>query len=173
MPDACTRAVTSLDYDSLVLAPGAVTATFGVPGVDEHAFGLKSLADVSRAPRPRARAVRARPTPTLERRSTTARLTVVIAGGGPTGVELAGGLAELFWRVLDRDFPQLDVRGPESCSSRRPTELLGGFAPSLGKRARRALERRGVEVLTGVTVDGGHRRVGASSATAPRSPPAR
>src|SRR5690606_3400051 len=85
-----------------------VTASYGVPGVEEHALGLKNLDD--------ALALRAHVLRQFERATVDpsivddGALNVVIAGGGPTGVELAGGLVELFDRVLTKDFPTLDVR---------------------------------------------------------------
>jgi NADH dehydrogenase len=140
----------SLSYDSLVLAPGAVTNTFGVPGVEEHAFGLKSLADAVElrdhvlVQFERVDAVRSR----LDDGS----LTFVVAGGGPTGVELAGGLTELIWHVLEGDYPHLDVRRARIVLVEATDRLLGTFSPKLGKRARLALEQRGVEVLTSTAV---------------------
>ncbi len=140
----------SLGYDSLILACGAVTATFGVAGVEEHAFGLKSAAD--------ALAVR---THVLERfEAVDARpdivdagaLNFVIVGAGPTGVELAGGLAELVHRVLRRDFRSLDVAATRIVLVEAADRILGSFDPKLSARARRSLEKLGVEVMTDTAV---------------------
>ena len=126
------------------------TNTFGVPGVEEHAFGLKSLAD--------AVELRDHVLVQFERvdadvsRIDDGTLTFVVAGGGPTGVELAGGLTELIWRVLEGDYPHLDVRRARIVLVEATDRLLGTFSPSLGTRARRALEQRGVEVLTSTSV---------------------
>jgi NADH dehydrogenase len=139
-----------LAYDELVLAAGAVTNTFGVPGVEEHAFGLKSLAD--------AMALRTHVLLRFEEADADpvhlhdGTLTVVIAGGGPTGVEMAGGLAELFSKVLRRDFPRLDVRAARVVLLEATDRLLGTFHPKLGDDARRTLEAAGVEVLLERTV---------------------
>jgi NADH dehydrogenase len=136
---------TTLDYDDLVLAAGAVTNTFGIPGVEEHAFGLKSLGD--------AMAIRTHVLLRFEEadadpaKLTDGTLTVVIAGGGPTGVEMAGGLAELFSHVLRRDFPRLDVRAARVVLLEATDRLLGTFHPKLADDARRTLEAAGVEVL--------------------------
>ncbi|HEX9260175.1 MAG TPA: NAD(P)/FAD-dependent oxidoreductase [Acidimicrobiales bacterium] len=135
-------------YDSLVLAAGAVTATFGVPGVDEHGFGLKSVAD--------ALALRSHVLARFEESAATGGadgdLTVVIVGGGPTGVELAGGFVELFHKVLSRDHPSLDLSRVRVVLVEATDRLLGPFAPSLSERALRTLRRRGVEVLLGTGV---------------------
>lgn len=141
-----------IGYDNLVLAAGAVTNTFGLPGVEEHGFGLKSLGD--------ALALRAHVLRQFERAAVAPELVddgalnVVIAGGGPTGVELAGGLVELYQRVLDRDFPTIDVRRARVVLVEPTDRLLAAFHPRLAERARRTLTARGVEVLLGVGVDG-------------------
>jgi NADH dehydrogenase len=140
-----------LDYDNLVIAAGAVSAYYGVPGVAEHAFELKSLAD--------AVALRSHVLRTFERAATDpaaigdGTLTIVISGGGPTGVELAGGLAELFASVFRKDYPNLDVRRARIVLVEMAERLLGTFAPRLSKKAYRSLTRRGVEVVLGVGVD--------------------
>lgn len=140
----------SIGYDTLVLAAGAVTNTYGIPGVAEHGFGLKSIRD--------ALALRAHVLLQFERAAVAPELiddgalTVVIGGGGPTGVELAGGLTELFERVLAKDFPTVDVRRARVVLVEPTDRLLGSFRPSLSASARRALGRRGVEVVLGVGV---------------------
>jgi NADH dehydrogenase len=142
----------ALDYDQLVLAAGAVTATYGIPGVEEHAFGLKQLSD--------SLALRAHVLRQFERVAVDrslidqGALTVVIGGGGPTGVELAGGLVELFDRVLAKDFPTLDLRAARVVLVEPSDRLLGAFAPRLSELARRTLASRRVEVVLGVGVAG-------------------
>ena len=140
-----------IEYDTLVVAAGAVSNTFGVEGVDEHAFPLKSIDD----------AVELR-THLLGLFETTAAdpstaaegtLDVVVCGGGPTGVEMAGGLVELYDKVLAKDFPQLDVAGALITLVEAGPRLLGTFTEPSGRRAMRTLERRGVQVITGVGVD--------------------
>ncbi|MDH3682602.1 MAG: NAD(P)/FAD-dependent oxidoreductase [Acidimicrobiia bacterium] len=146
-----------LAYDHLVLAAGGVTADFGVPGVLEHGFGLKSAAD--------AVAIRTHVLERFERcerdpsRIDDGELTLVVAGGGPTGVEMAGGFAELINHVLRRDFPSVDVNRARVVLIEAADRLLGTFAPKLGRSAERKLGRIGVEVLLGTQVD----RVTASS----------
>ena len=140
----------ALRYDHLVLAAGAVTNTFGIPGVDEHAFGLKSLADALEL---RSHVLmRFEEADAEPRRVDDGVLTVVVVGGGPTGVELAGGLAELFSRVLRRDFPRMDVHRARVVLVEATDRLLGMLHPSLSDKARATLERLGVEVLLGTQV---------------------
>ena len=140
----------SLAYDHLVLAAGAVTNDFGIPGVSENALGMKCLED----------AMAIRNHVLLQFESVAAdpgginrgELTFVIAGGGPTGVELAGGLTELFDRVLRRDFPHVDVGRARVVLIEATDRVLGTFHPKLSKTARATLERRGVEVILDVGV---------------------
>ncbi|MCU1392825.1 MAG: FAD-dependent oxidoreductase [Ilumatobacteraceae bacterium] len=146
-----------LGYDTLVVAAGAVSNSYDVPGVDEHAFTLKSVED--------AVALRNHVLGKFEAASADpaamdpAALSVVVCGGGPTGVEMAGGMMELFDHVLAKDFPQLDVRRARVVLVEAADRLLGTFSTASGERARRTLTRRGVEVVTGIGVD----RIDASS----------
>lgn len=143
-----------LVYDYLVVASGAVTATFGVPGVDEHGFPLKTLTDAVRlrthllATFEAADAGHVDPGPAM---------TIVVVGGGPTGVELCGGLSELIAKVLSHDHPSLDTSRARIVLVEMADRLLGSFHPRSSGRALRALERRGVEVRLNTSV----RKVGA------------
>ena len=76
-----------------------------------------------------------------------------MCGGGPTGVELAGGLVELYARVLSKDFPHLPVASARITLIEAVPRLLSAFAPKLGARAARTLSDRGVDVSTGVAVE--------------------
>jgi NADH dehydrogenase len=140
-----------LSYETLVLATGAVTNDFGVPGVDEHAFPLKHLDD--------ALALRAHILDRFERAAVDPGLAadggldVVVCGGGPTGVEMAGGLLELYHKVLARDFPQLPVADAHIVLVEIAGRLLTPFTERSSRRALRTLERRGVDVRVGVGVD--------------------
>ncbi len=147
----------SISYDRLVLAAGAVTNTFGVPGVAEHGFGLKSLGDALRLRQHILRQFeRAAVDPDLVDEGV---MDVVVAGGGPTGVEIAGGVAELFHHVLRGDFPTLDVRRARVVVVEAGDRLLAGFHPKLSERARATLASLGVEMVFGTGVaatDGKH-----------------
>lgn len=143
-----------LAYDDLILAAGAVTDTFGIPGVAEHAFGLKSLGD--------ALSLRSHVLMCFERADadpahlTDGTLTIVIAGGGPTGVEMAGGLSELSHGVLRKDFSGLDLRTARLIIVEAGDRLLPGFHPELSERALDTIEKRGVEVLLNTAVSEVH-----------------
>jgi NADH dehydrogenase len=140
-----------LEYDHLVLAAGAVTNTYGIEGIAEHGFGLKSL-DEAIALRTHivTRFEEAVLDPSLIE---DGALTVVVCGGGPTGVELAGALVELFDKVLARDFRRLDVSRARVVLVEAADRLLGSFTPKSSERALRTLRRRGVEVVLGVGVE--------------------
>ena len=140
-----------LPFDRLVLAPGAVSNSFGVTGVEEHAFPLKSLTDALRL---RSHILEQFETADRDPRVADAgALTFVIVGGGPTGVEMAGALVELFHKVLAKDFPRLDLTRARVVLVEALDRLLTTFHPSLGDHAHSTLEARGVEVLLGRSVE--------------------
>ena len=152
-----------LGYDRLVLAVGAIADHFGVPGVAEHAYGLKTLADATilrNAVLGRLEAASAAQGagwgPTSERRERDREpgpdMTFVVAGGGPTGVELAGSLAELVDLVIRHDHPDLEMSNVRILLIEPRERLLGAFSPASSEHARQQLERRGVEVRLGVGV---------------------
>ena len=142
--------VDDLRFDHLIVAAGATTNTFGIPGVDHHGFPLYNLADAVRLRNhvlERFEAADAEP-----RLVDDGALTFVVVGGGPTGVEVAGALTELFQVVLRKDFRTLDVSRARVVLVEMLPELLGPFSASSQSHARQALEERGVEVRTGVQV---------------------
>jgi NADH dehydrogenase len=138
-------------YDSLVLATGSENDYFSNQELAEHTLGMKTLAE--------AMALRnhvlsclelaARAESVQERREW---LTFVIAGGGPTGVEYAGALAELLKLVLGRDFPELNPSLARIVLVEGQERLLGAFHPKLGAYALRILRDRGIEVRTSTSV---------------------
>jgi NADH:quinone reductase (non-electrogenic) len=140
-----------LRYDYLVLAVGAVNTDYGVPGVREHALELKSIADATRLR-----------THVLERFEAAATdpavleeggLDIVICGGGPTGVEMAGALRELYTKVLARDFRTLDVAKARIIIVEAIDRLLGTFSRTSSARALHTLGKRGVEIILGTAVE--------------------
>jgi NADH:ubiquinone reductase (H+-translocating) len=141
---------TWMSYDRLVLAAGAITEDFGVPGVAEHAYSLKSLADATTMRNEVLR--RFEEASANPDRVTDGGLTFVISGGGPTGVELAGALAELVDLVVRRDHPSLDLAHVRIVLAEPQDRLLGGFSPRSSEAAVRGLRDRGVDVRLGIGI---------------------
>jgi NADH:ubiquinone reductase (H+-translocating) len=136
-----------LAFDHVVFASGAVANFFGIPGADEYAKPLYTLAD--------ARHLRDQLLLSLEgaESDVDARpVTFVIVGGGPTGVETAGAVLELLEVCLEKDHMQIDRASTKVILLDVSSRLLGGFSKQASDYARRTLERRGVEVRLGQSV---------------------
>ncbi len=152
-------------YDYLIVAAGATHAYFGHDAWAERAPGLKTVEDATAIRRRVLLAFEA-----AEREEDPNRrrawLTFVVVGGGPTGVEMAGALAEIARHVLSRDFRHIDTRSARILLVEGEDRVLTTFPADLSAKARTSLERLGVEVQTstfvtaidadGVTF-GGHR----------------
>ena len=143
----------AIDYDALVIATGARHAYFGHDQWESHAPGLKTLED--------ALDMRERMLLAFERAEWTedetvrrALLTLVVIGGGPTGVELAGTLPEFARAALRPDFRRFDAGAAHVMLIEGGPRLLPAFPERVSARARRDLERLGVEVRTGGVVTG-------------------
>jgi NADH dehydrogenase len=141
----------SLSYDVLLLASGATHAYFGHDDWAAHAPGLKTLDD--------ALAIRRRLLLAFERAEVcddpaerAAWLRFAVVGGGPTGVELAGTLAEIARHTLKREFRRIDPAEASVRLIEAGPRVLAAFPESLSAKARRQLERLGVEVVTGMPV---------------------
>ena len=145
-------------YDYLILATGATDSYFGHEDWAPCAPGLKSIEDALEIRRRVLVAYEAAErTEDPERRSTW--LQFVIVGAGPTGVELAGALAEISRRALARDFRNIDPTQARILLLEGLDRVLPTFPPQLSEKARRQLERLGVEVrvqkkVTGVDEEG-------------------
>jgi NADH:quinone reductase (non-electrogenic) len=140
-----------LPYDYLVLATGAQTDYFGNESLARNSFGLKELGEaLALRNRVLARFEASRWVKTAEERKPL--LTVVVVGGGPTGVELAGASAELLRLVLRKDFRDLDMSEVRVVLVEASDHLLGQFSPELRDAAVHSLERKGVEVKLGSKV---------------------
>ncbi|MDQ3946560.1 MAG: NAD(P)/FAD-dependent oxidoreductase [Actinomycetota bacterium] len=139
-----------IPYDSLVLATGSTNAYFGNPDLARYTIGMKTLDEALR--------LRNHVLSCLERAAQADPaergpwLTFVIVGGGPTGVEYAGALAELLGLVLGRDYPELEPGSGRIVLVEGAGHLLPAFDRRLGSYAQRVLARRGVEVRTGTLV---------------------
>jgi NADH:ubiquinone reductase (H+-translocating) len=138
----------ALEYEYLVLATGATTSYFGVPGAEEHCHAIYTLDD--------ALGVRAKIFAQMERASalgpTPAGMTIAVIGGGATGVEMAGALSELLTLALATTYRELDPSLARVVLVEQRDRLLGGFDERLARYALRQLKRRGVEVRLGVEV---------------------
>lgn len=138
-------------FDTLVVATGARHAYFGHDGWEADAPGLKTLEDATTIRR-RLLLAFERAELALDPAERAAQLTFAVIGAGPTGVELAGIIAELAHRILPGEFRRIDTRKARILLIEAGPRILPAFIPSLSAYAARALERRGVEVRTGVPV---------------------
>ncbi|HTS72914.1 MAG TPA: NAD(P)/FAD-dependent oxidoreductase [Gaiellaceae bacterium] len=138
-------------YDYLVLALGAEVNFFGVEGAAEHAFPLYTLPDAVRLN-----------DHVLERWEAADRkpelmedgaLNIVVVGGGPTGVETAGALAELYNETFRKDYPDVSPDQARLVLVESSPEIFSMFNEDIRSYAREALEKRGVEVMTGDVVE--------------------
>ena len=142
-----------VDYDYLILASGSTHSYFGHGEWSSFAPGLKTLQDAIEIRRRVLLAYEAAERePDPARR--TALLTFVVVGAGPTGVELAGALAEIARHVLARDFRQIDPASARIVLVEAGPRVLPAFAPDLSVAAQRRLEQMGVQVLLGRPVTG-------------------
>lgn len=136
-----------LEYDYLVLAPGAQNSYFGHDGWASSAPGLKDLDDAIEIRRRVLLAFEAaerESDPALRRR----HLTFVVIGGGPTGVELAGAIAELATFVLSRDFRSIRPDATKVLLLEGGERILSTFEPILSDRAQQSLQDMGITVRT-------------------------
>jgi NADH:ubiquinone reductase (H+-translocating) len=146
-----TRECPPLAYDYLVLAPGSENAYFGHDEWAKVAPGLKDLDDAVEI---RRRVLLAFEAAEREEDATERRrhLTFVVIGGGPTGVELAGAIAELATFVLARDFRSIRPDATRVVLVEGDERILSSFDPELSARARKSLLQMGVEVRTNTRV---------------------
>ncbi|MBW8811446.1 MAG: NAD(P)/FAD-dependent oxidoreductase, partial [Lysobacter sp.] len=153
-----------IHYDRLILATGARHSYFGRNDWAAHAPGIKTIDD--------ATAVRRKVLLALERAESErdparrqALLTFAVIGGGPTGVEMAGAIAELARRSVSRDFRSITPHCSRVLLVEAGPRLLAAFPEALAEKAQRAIEELGVAVLTGTPVSAiadDHLRIGAT-----------
>lgn len=141
----------TLEYDYLLIALGARTGYFGKNEWARHAPGLKTLDDATRV---RSEVLRAfeRAEACSDPAERERLLTIVVAGGGPTGVEMAGALAELAKRVLAKDFRRIQPEHTRVVLIEAGERLLTAFPEDLSEYARERLEKMGVQVRLGAPV---------------------
>jgi NADH dehydrogenase len=141
----------SLAYDYLVLATGSWHSYFGHDEWGQNAPGLKSITDATGIRRKVLLAFEAaelEPDPEKQR----ALLTFVIVGGGPTGVEMAGAIAELARKSIVKDFRHINSASARIILVEAAPHILAGFPASLAGKAQKRLERMGVEIKMGTPV---------------------
>ncbi len=140
-----------MTFDHLVVAAGSSTNYFGVPGAADHAFPLYSITDAVEL---RNRIIEQFEAADREpARIDEGALSFVIVGGGPTGVELSGAMAELFDRVLRKDFSHLPVDRARVVLVEMADSLLTPFQKRSRRHAIDALRRRGVDVRLATRVE--------------------
>ena len=134
-----------ISYDYLVLATGSLTNFFGIESIERNAMQIKSI--------PNALNLRSFIFQNLELALLTndpsrrrALMTVVVVGGGPTGVEISGSLAEMRHGVLPKDYPELDISQLRIVLVEAGPAVLGPMSAASQKDARRYLEKLGVEL---------------------------
>jgi NADH:ubiquinone reductase (H+-translocating) len=155
--DLATGHARALDYDYLIIATGAGTSYFGHDEWERFAPGLKTIEDATAIRRDILLAFEAAEAECAEGTESETRasdlLTFVIVGGGPTGVELAGAIAEVARKALVSDFRHIRPADARVVLVEAAPHILATYPVSLAERARRKLERLGVEVRTGARVE--------------------
>ena len=135
-----------LNFDHLIVALGSVSADFGIPGVNEYALGMKTVHEALTI-----RAEIMRRFEDLCRFEDETKLSISVIGGGPTGVEMAGAIAELIRGPLKSDQAHAAAHIQVSLIEAGP-RLLPPFAPSLSERTKKDLEKLGVKVMLNAAV---------------------
>jgi NADH:ubiquinone reductase (H+-translocating) len=136
-----------ISYDTLIVAAGATHSYFGHPKWEAIAPGLKTIEDATHIRRRLLMAFEnSEREADLERRRRL--LTIVIVGGGPTGVELAGTMAEISRHTLSREFRHIDPSDAQIILIEAGDRILPAYPPDLSAKAQRSLERLGVLVRT-------------------------
>ena len=141
-----------IDYDYVVVATGSVVNYYGNASVERHALGLK---DLGQALQLRNHVLECLERATAERdpKERKRLLTFCIVGGGPTGVEYAGALAELVRLVLPDEYPEIPPSDVRIVLLEGTDRILSMFVPRLSKYARHQLELRGIDVRCDTLVD--------------------
>ncbi|MDJ0925076.1 MAG: NAD(P)/FAD-dependent oxidoreductase [Acidimicrobiia bacterium] len=142
-PDFVRTMTGEYAFDHLVIATGATHHYFGNDDWEDAAPGLKTLPDATR--------IRARILEAFERaeRTGSSDLTFLVVGGGPTGVEMAGAIAEMARHTLRRDFRTIDPSAARVLLAEAGSRILATYPKALSHKAEQQLARLGVEVRTG------------------------
>src|SRR6185503_16522834 len=141
-----------LSYDYLILACGSRHSYFGHPEWEEFAPGLKTLEQATEMRR-RMLVAFERAESALDPETQRAYLTFVVVGGGPTGVELAGAIADISRTAMRGDFRRIDPSKSHIVLVEAAPRVLTAFSEAMSERARRDLSEMGVDVRTNAKVE--------------------
>jgi NADH dehydrogenase len=133
-------------YDYLVLAVGGQTNFFGMKTVEENSFQLKSI-ESAISTRNHLLKMLERASREVDPEERRTLLTFVVVGGGPTGVETAGALAELITHVMTKDYPEMDLKEVRVLLLEAMDAVMAAYPDELRKATMRLLERKNVEIL--------------------------
>lgn len=148
---AIKTSIGTIHYDDLVLAAGATTNFFGNKNIEASALPMKSVSESMRLRNTILQNLERAETEDNEARK-QALMNIAIVGGGPSGVEIAGGLAEMKQTILPRDYPDLDTSCMHIYLINATPRLLGAMSERSSREAEKALKELGVEVMTNCMV---------------------
>ncbi len=142
----------TISFDYLVIATGVGTNYFGNKNIEEHGISMKSTAEAINL---RNRILESYETAILTEDEEVQEklLSFTVVGGGPTGVELSGSIAELKNYVLPKDYPELDFSKMRIRLYEAAPRLLSGMGEKSGERARQFLEKLGVEIFLNTKIE--------------------
>ena len=148
---AIKTSIGTIHYDDLVLAAGATTNFFGNKNIEASALPMKSVSESMRLRNTILQNLERAETEDNEARK-QALMNIAIVGGGPSGVEIAGVLAEMKQTILPRDYPDLDTSCMHIYLINATPRLLGAMSERSSREAEKALRELGVEVMTNCMV---------------------
>lgn len=148
---AIKTSIGTIHYDDLVLAAGATTNFFGNKNIEASALPMKSVSESMRLRNTILQNLERAETEDNEARK-QALMNIAIVGGGPSGVEIAGVLAEMKQTILPRDYPDLDTSCMHIYLINATPRLLGAMSERSSREAEKALKGLGVEVMTNCMV---------------------
>ncbi|KAK3670841.1 hypothetical protein LTR78_009285 [Recurvomyces mirabilis] len=137
-----------VSYDRLILAPGCVTNTFRTPGADKHSFFVRNVADAKKVQHRLKQLLELASLPGMSEEEQRGLLHIIIVGGGPTGVELAAEMSDLFNDDFSKLYPDLKGRMSITIHDAAPF-ILGAFEEALRKHSLESFSKRHVTVITG------------------------
>lgn len=140
-----------INFDFLVLATGATTNFFGNETIKKYAIPMKSLAEAIDL-RNRILSNYEKALSATDKDEQAAFMNIVVVGGGPTGVEISGTLAEMRKHILPKDYPELDFKSMQVTLIERSSRVLNTMSPIASKKAGKYLKKLRVKVLNNTSV---------------------